>query len=172
MSEFRFSIETTYGGENGQTTTVSQSYVLEDSSHDLEEITSILSSIDPIPPLDAFFWFDEVLSMEQRMLDRVLRESSSEGELKRDSKKLIKVKLRKYQENEEKDNSCSICSDKFKPGNEVAVLSCDHIFHQKCIQEWGHYKAECPLCKKSIPLEKENLNKNKDGVEESNKTMG
>ena len=181
MSEIRFSIETTYRGDGD--TFVTRRYTFGDTWDDFESDqierdplpVSILSEVEnPLSSLGALFWFNEMMatrSLERRLLERVLRTSRVENELRRDNTKRVAIALRKYQKEGEKEHSCTICSDKFVADEEVAILSCDHIFHQHCIEEWGHYKAECPLCKKSIPLVKENLDKDKDGMEESNKTM-
>ncbi|XP_077400253.1 uncharacterized protein LOC144034932 [Vanacampus margaritifer] len=43
------------------------------------------------------------------------------------------------------DSKCPICLDRF---NNMAYLNrCLHRFCFRCIQEWSHNKAECPLCK-------------------------
>jgi len=182
MSGIRFSIETTYSGGDDNTL-ITRRYTFGDPTHDFESDqierdsfpVSILSEVeDPLSSLGALFWMGEMMasrSLERRLIERALRASRAQTELQRDNTKRIDIALRKYQKEGEKEHTCTICSDKFVADEEVAVLSCDHIFHQHCIKEWGHYKAECPLCKKSIPLVKENLDKDKDGMEESNKTM-
>jgi len=48
--------------------------------------------------------------------------------------------------------ACSICQDDFGESDNVISLSCDHVFHEKCISEWGRYKPECPNCKKNIKI--------------------
>ena len=178
MSEIRFSIETTYT-ESGEEQTYADSYVIRGPAHDFEsdqiEGSNLLGQNRmPLSTLGAFFWFSEVMatmSAENRLLEHVMRLSSAENELQRDNTKCIDVTSQKYCEHEGKEEKCIICSDKFNSGEEVAVLQCEHVFHQHCIQEWGHYKAECPLCKKRIPLAKENLATDKDGMEETNKAM-
>ncbi len=172
MSAIRFSIETTYSGGDDNTL-VTRRYTFGDPTHDFES-GQIESESFPMSSLGAFFWFDEMMatrSLERRLIESALRASSAQTELQRDNTKRIDSALRKYQKEGEREHTCTICWDKFVADEEVAVLSCDHIFHQHCIKEWGHYKAECPLCKKSIPFVKENLYKDKDGMEESNKTM-
>lgn len=47
---------------------------------------------------------------------------------------------------------CSICQNKFKLGEKLSSLNCHHIFHYNCLQEWGKYKQECPLCRTTIPV--------------------
>ncbi|KAH7286474.1 hypothetical protein KP509_32G009000 [Ceratopteris richardii] len=31
---------------------------------------------------------------------------------------------------------CTVCSDDYQNGEELAILSCLHTFHKKCIEEW------------------------------------
>ena len=48
---------------------------------------------------------------------------------------------------------CSVCQDKFKLGESLSTLQdCKHTFHNECLQEWGKYKQECPLCRSAIPI--------------------
>jgi hypothetical protein len=49
------------------------------------------------------------------------------------------------------DNDCPICQEKFKLGEKLSTLDyCLHTFHFSCIEEWGRYKQECPLCRTEI----------------------
>lgn len=44
---------------------------------------------------------------------------------------------------------CTICmSSKFTK----IKLSCGHIFHRKCIDEWARWKPTCPICMEAIPV--------------------
>jgi len=62
------------------------------------------------------------------------------------------------------EKSCSICFDEFSKDDEIGLLNCEHFFHSKCIEEWGKYKTECPLCRKDIP-EKNNSENTRDLAE-------
>ncbi|KAL9888500.1 uncharacterized protein ACN427_008174 [Glossina fuscipes fuscipes] len=42
---------------------------------------------------------------------------------------------------------CSICKENFKDGDEVRSISCGHVFHYACIQEWGTRSTVCPQCR-------------------------
>ena len=48
-------------------------------------------------------------------------------------------------------NECIICLDELE--TDIAVLSCKHEFHYKCIQSWivqkKNYINFCPLCDKT-----------------------
>ena len=196
MSEIRFSIETTYEGDDEEIARrVTDRYTIRGSTHEFEsveivggdafsdpnarETTSVASYSDAnamdISPLGALIWFAEVAragSLERRMLAQALRDSAGQNEIRRDNTRHIEVPSDDYEgKGDGQDETCTICSDTLKAGERISTLSCRHTFHRHCIEEWGHYKAECPLCKKSIPLVKENLAKDKDGMEESNKAM-
>lgn len=45
------------------------------------------------------------------------------------------------------DLDCSICFGAYNDGEEIRKLSCQHHFHQSCVDEWllGH-QNRCPLC--------------------------
>lgn len=62
------------------------------------------------------------------------------------------------------EKSCSICFDDFSKDDEIGLLNCEHFFHSKCIEEWGKYKTECPLCRKDIP-EKNNSENTRDSTQ-------
>src|SRR5690348_8975253 len=51
----------------------------------------------------------------------------------------------------EEINNCRIC---FEPlNNEILKLSCNHVFHNNCIQLWFSTKRECPICRRTIDTE-------------------
>lgn len=49
-------------------------------------------------------------------------------------------------------NECSICCDIYDDNDNVSILSCNHLFHTKCIENWGYKKNNCPICRTSIPI--------------------
>ena len=52
------------------------------------------------------------------------------------------------------DNStffqCGICMDTFQDGEQLKKLSCSHIYHKDCLNQWIQAKKDCPLCGKFI----------------------
>lgn len=51
----------------------------------------------------------------------------------------------------EKYSECTICLASFEDGQKVVVLvTCGHLFHQKCCDEWLDYKFKCPNCNLNI----------------------
>ena len=47
---------------------------------------------------------------------------------------------------------CGICMDVFTENEKVQKLSCGHIFHKECLNQWSLSQKTCPLCgEKTIP---------------------
>lgn len=44
------------------------------------------------------------------------------------------------------ENECSICMEKIEY-NKIEKLSCNHLFHNKCILEWYKTNLSCPICR-------------------------
>jgi len=45
---------------------------------------------------------------------------------------------------------CSICMNDFENGELISRLECNHEYHEKCIGLWIYKKSQCPLCKKIL----------------------
>ena len=84
-------------------------------------------------------------------LQLALELSEHDNELKRNDDVIIDIEWIVYDESKSKYDTCTICLEKFKNNECVAILKCEHIFHDNCIFEWGCYKQSCPICKKEIP---------------------
>ena len=50
-------------------------------------------------------------------------------------------------------SQCSICITNFELCDSVCELTCNHIFHEKCVRKWAKHKLECPLCRAKIDVE-------------------
>jgi|LauGreDrversion2_3_1035106.scaffolds.fasta_scaffold41795_1 hypothetical protein len=48
-------------------------------------------------------------------------------------------------------STCSICLDCVD--TKKKTLSCQHTFHEGCIDTWFKYKTSCPLCRKTTDTE-------------------
>jgi len=48
---------------------------------------------------------------------------------------------------------CTICLIELKNGDSAKQLSCDHIFHSDCIDEWLRRKKACPVCRNEVNVE-------------------
>jgi len=62
----------------------------------------------------------------------------------------IDVEGKPYADTSKINSTCTICTDDFVDSDMVSVMMCNHIFHQRCIHEWGHYKNSCPTCRTLI----------------------
>ena len=60
------------------------------------------------------------------------------------------------------DVDCTICLSEVCDGDEVGVLTCEHIFHIDCLKEWLLRRNACPLCQTEIctprPAERDGAN--------------
>jgi len=45
---------------------------------------------------------------------------------------------------------CSICLEESSKEKEEYKLSCNHIYHKACIQEWLSNHTTCPLCRAHV----------------------
>ena len=48
------------------------------------------------------------------------------------------------------NDTCSICLENYKKGTYKRMLSCNHIFHKKCVDKWfknGSNGNTCPVCR-------------------------
>ncbi|XP_077420561.1 E3 ubiquitin-protein ligase RNF128-like [Vanacampus margaritifer] len=88
----------------------------------------------------------------------------AETKLKSEAKKAIgRLQVRTLKRDDEETTSdshmCAVCIESYKAGELVTVLTCDHIFHQACIEPWLLDKRTCPMCKcdilKSLGVEME-----------------
>ena len=53
--------------------------------------------------------------------------------------------------NELPDESCSICLEEFKSGDNIKKLNCTHIFHKECLEPWlNDNNRNCPMCRTDI----------------------
>ena len=55
-----------------------------------------------------------------------------------------KIKSYKY---DGENISCVICQEIIEKNNDIKKLSCQHIFHSKCIDPWLSKEKSCPFCK-------------------------
>ncbi|KAL6871494.1 hypothetical protein ACP4OV_014323 [Aristida adscensionis] len=52
------------------------------------------------------------------------------------------------------DSCCSVCLQDFGAQQFVRVLpQCQHIFHVRCIDNWLHRHASCPLCRAGVHID-------------------
>ena len=71
--------------------------------------------------------------------------------------KQIFYKFTKPKEGQE-EVVCSVCLSAPEEGDDVCKVSCGHVFHKSCIEEWFKKAQICPNCRSNI---EEGDNKNK-----------
>ena len=86
-------------------------------------------------------------------LELVMENTSNEQDLQRQEDVHITVPSELYSKTDKRWTECSICTETFKDNDFVSTLNCNHLFHTKCIKEWGHYNPSCPICKTDIPIQ-------------------
>ncbi len=110
-------------------------------------------SASHILPLSIFNLFSSQ-AFERHVIDIAIQESLEDYETsERKVDQIIDIDCFKYDPNKHdvgEDKQCTICHNEYESGEDLSILNCDHIFHTKCVEEWGLYKAECPLCRHKI----------------------
>ena len=75
--------------------------------------------------------------------------------------KIKKLKTIKFKEGHDYTN-CTICIEDFELNSNVIILTCEHIYHKKCIYGWINSKTDknnirCPNCNKHIYITDEEV---------------
>ena len=90
--------------------------------------------------------FDPSVIQEYDPIQLAIQNSENDLQLRRRDDIVIDVDSQSYDTTDKKYEECSICTDKYEKKDEVSVLDCGHVYHSKCIKEWGKYKTSCPVC--------------------------
>jgi len=70
---------------------------------------------------------------------------------------------------------CTICLTEVEEGDRVGILSCQHIFHAECLQQWISRRNVCPLCQDpdiASPRPVENSGSNSSLQTEESEVLG
>ena len=46
--------------------------------------------------------------------------------------------------------NCNVCLEDFESGQECRALSCTHVYHKSCIDQWLSINKICPVCRAEI----------------------
>lgn len=138
----RINVEVT-SDEEGDSADFMEGFMLQNSAMDyVQSLTSFIHLLDDL---------SEELS--DRHLEAAIQESLESYEcLERKSERRVDVETR-IATDDEKTNMCAICQQAIVKGDKIGTPACKHDFHFQCLTEWGHYKAECPICKDVIQTE-------------------
>jgi len=87
-------------------------------------------------------------------IETATRYSMDDCQMHKDEDIVLNVESEKYIKNiHTQFDNCSICQESFVDETSmITILSCKHYFHTDCVNEWGKYKSECPICKSVIPI--------------------
>ena len=110
----------------------------------IQQITEIVDSIIRTTAIE---------NINNQILNSALQESEQDLELKK--KENIELKILSYNFSG-KEITCRICLNNIIENDIVSKLECLHVFHTKCIKNWGKYKPECPLCRSKLSFYEKN----------------
>lgn len=81
-------------------------------------------------------------------------------EINNNIKNIPKIKLKEYLESnkencgitvDDDDNYlCCICYDVINEDDEIYLIPCKHVLHQKCLNDIAFEKAVCPFCREKL----------------------
>ena len=60
---------------------------------------------------------------------------------------------KKLYDRDEEENSCHVCFEEYRSGDESLELPCGHEFHIHCIEPWFKEHNNCPVCRFDLPVE-------------------
>lgn len=95
--------------------------------------------------------YEEILALEEKI--GTVSTALSEEMLSKCLKKgIYNKKLLEIQVCSSDDIKCSICQEEYCAGDEIGTLSCGHLYHVDCIQQWLRMKNWCPICKVNVAI--------------------
>lgn len=50
------------------------------------------------------------------------------------------------------EEKCTVCQYDFSENEDIRKLTCGHLFHIDCVDEWLLKNKQCPLCKVEIRI--------------------
>lgn len=67
-------------------------------------------------------------------------------------------KVRKEEDDEFERQECAVCLNRFELDSEINQLSCGHVFHKACLEQWlDYWNLTCPLCGTSLMVSEEEI---------------
>ena len=115
------------------------------SDYDYENAQLEQNIIDQLCPNPDNMTYEELLALEDKV------GNVSKGLTKNQIKKIPVVYFSKYKF-KNCDTKCAVCQYDFKEGEKVTKLTCNHLFHAPCVDEWLLKNKICPICKKEIKV--------------------
>jgi hypothetical protein len=115
------------------------------SDYDYENAQIEQNIIDQLCPNPDNMTYEELLALEDKV------GSVSKGLTKNQIKKIPVVNFSKFKF-KNFDSKCAVCQYDFNEGEKVTKLTCNHLFHAPCVDEWLLKNKVCPICKKEIKV--------------------
>ena len=105
---------------------------------------------------------NQIIKQKEKKLEEKLNQKAIEKELmnqimennyyNKKENDPTKIKDMYFNSNTANFFECGICMDVFTENEKVQKLSCGHIFHKECLNQWSLSQKICPLCgEKTIP---------------------
>lgn len=70
-------------------------------------------------------------------------------------------------------HTCPVCTDTYEPGATIVRLpSCGHVFHEYCATAWLSKHNTCPYCRKELPTDDEDYERERRRRETSEANIG
>lgn len=113
--------------------------------------------IDPVQEVERAIINELYPNPDQMTYEQLLSLENEIGKVNTglSKKELSLLKTTEYSDIFFKDQQqCIICQEEFNDGEKIKKLSCNHIYHCECIDEWLMKERKCPCCNKEIPRHK------------------
>ena len=104
----------------------------------------------------------EMVNMELNLEDtnyetdrRIIKSLQEKYKIKINYNEYYEVK--KFGLKENKKLHCIICLENYKYNDLIALMKCDHRYHYGCIKKWLNHNPNCPICRKDVIEEVEQV---------------
>ena len=97
-----------------------------------------------------------IISGQRTSMERVNRLPGVRDFLKNRSRSFNPNAVETDKKLAEDNESCAICMEEYQEGDgtqngkSIVELSCKHVFHAKCMEEWAEKNDICPMCRLPI----------------------
>lgn len=109
---------------------------------------------------------DYVFGSLDQIITRIMNQTGNQGPPPT-SKKVIE-KLPVYKLEKDLNDSCPVCKDELKKGEEAMKLPCNHEFHKECLMPWLERANTCPICRKELETDDQDYEKRKKESNQGN----
>ena len=72
------------------------------------------------------------------------------GGMREDERAAMPTETYARREDENENETCSVCLSQIETGEEAKRLGCKHVYHPACIDRWLERSRLCPVCKRDV----------------------